>query len=261
MSAQPPRDGSYASPKLALNWQADDAFSVTASYGTAFRMPTVTELYQTVTTGPTLTSPNPDLRPEHADSFDVSAVYARDGTRLRLSLFEEDIADALIAQTAPLGGSSTLVSYVQNIDRLRFARRRSRAAAGAGRSGTAEQPHLCGFQNPQGHRLRRRHRQDHAADSALARHGLGDLACRRGARLSLAARYESRLYATIDNSDTVTHTWQGFDSFLVMDARARYSFDRHWAAAIGVDNLNNDRYFLFHPFPQRTVTLELSYAP
>ena len=79
--------------------------------------------------------------------------------------------------------------------------------------------------------------------------------------MTLAARAETRLYANIDNSDTVTHTFQGFDPFFVMDARARYSFDSHWAAALGIDNLNNDKYFLYHPFPQRTMTLELSYSP
>lgn len=45
-----------------------------------------------------------------------------------------------------------------------------------------------------------------------------------------------------------------------MDARANYNFDQHWSAALGVDNLNNSRYFLFHPFPQRTVFGELKYS-
>ena len=29
---------------------------------------------------------------------------------------------------------------------------------------------------------------------------------------------------------------------------------------VGIDNLNNDKYFLFHPFPQRTVVAELKFA-
>ena len=28
----------------------------------------------------------------------------------------------------------------------------------------------------------------------------------------------------------------------------------------GIDNLNNDKYFLFHPFPQRTLVMEIHYA-
>ena len=39
---------------------------------------------------------------------------------LRLSLFEEDIANALLSQSAPLlPGSTTLFSFVQNVDRTR----------------------------------------------------------------------------------------------------------------------------------------------
>ena len=74
---------------------------------------------------------------------------------------------------------------------------------------------------------------------------------------TLAARYSSRVYATIDNSDPVTHTYQGFDDYLVFDARVNYQFDEHWNASLGVDNFNDQKYFLFHPFPQRTFIASL----
>jgi iron complex outermembrane receptor protein len=75
----------------------------------------------------------------------------------------------------------------------------------------------------------------------------------------VAIRYSNRVYATLDNSDIYTHTYQGFDSFRVVDARLNYQLDKHWSAAIGVDNLNNRRYFLFHPFPQVTTIAQLTY--
>lgn len=75
--------------------------------------------------------------------------------------------------------------------------------------------------------------------------------------LTAAARYSDRVYATIDNSDPFTHTYQGFDGYLVLDARAARQVDDHWSAAIRVDNLGDRDYFLFHPFPQRTVLAEL----
>ena len=78
--------------------------------------------------------------------------------------------------------------------------------------------------------------------------------------LTTAARYSSRPYATIENTDTVGHTYQGFEGYFVVDARATYKIDRHWSAAIGVDNLNNRDYFVFHPFPQRSVLAELRYV-
>ena len=45
-----------------------------------------------------------------------------------------------------------------------------------------------------------------------------------------------------------------------MDARVRYQFHKQWSTALGVENLNNRKYFLFHPFPQRTVIAELKFA-
>jgi iron complex outermembrane receptor protein len=36
-----------------------------------------------------------------------------------------------------------------------------------------------------------------------------------------------------------------------------YQWDDNWGLAAGIDNLNNDKYFLFHPFPQRTFELEI----
>jgi len=37
-----------------------------------------------------------------------------------------------------------------------------------------------------------------------------------------------------------------------------YRFDRRFSAALGVDNLNDRKYFLFHAFPQRTVMAEFN---
>ena len=50
------------------------------------------------------------------------------------------------------------------------------------------------------------------------------------------------------------------DGSLVVDARATWKLDPHWSVAVGVDNLNNRDYFVFHPFPQRSVLAELHYV-
>jgi iron complex outermembrane receptor protein len=46
---------------------------------------------------------------------------------------------------------------------------------------------------------------------------------------------------------------------VVFDARVRYKIDKHWSTAVGIDNITNKDYFLFHPFPQRTLFAELKY--
>jgi iron complex outermembrane receptor protein len=36
--------------------------------------------------------------------------------------------------------------------------------------------------------------------------------------------------------------------------------DRHWSASLGVDNLLDRKYFLFHPFPHRTFVASAKYG-
>src|SRR6201999_4253406 len=52
--------------------------------------------------------------------YELAGEYRRGSGLVRLSLFEQDIGQALLSQSAPLvPGSTTLFSYVQNVDRTR----------------------------------------------------------------------------------------------------------------------------------------------
>jgi iron complex outermembrane receptor protein len=65
------------------------------------------------------------------------------------------------------------------------------------------------------------------------------------------------MFGTIDNSDIIGHTFQGFEGYVVGDARALYRLTPRIDIAIGIENLTDRRYFLFHPFPGRTLTAEV----
>jgi iron complex outermembrane recepter protein len=230
----------------------------------AYRMPTVTELYQAITTGTQLTVPNPNLKPERANSYELAAEYKTDITRVRLSLFREDIANALLSQSALLlPGSTTLFSFVQNVDRTRaegvelVGDQDDFLVNGLDLSGSLTYVNgrtikdtafaaAVGKFIPQLPRLR--------GDAVATYHVTEALA------LTLAGRYSDRSFGTIDNSDPDSHTFQGFDDYMVMDVRAHYQMDDNWSASFGVDNLNSDKYFLFHPFPQRSFVMEIHYA-
>ena len=45
----------------------------------------------------------------------------------------------------------------------------------------------------------------------------------------------------------------------MLDARATFRLTDHLEAALGAENLTDERYFLFHPFPQRSISAEISY--
>jgi len=261
--SQPRISASTLSPKASLAWQMSDKWSLTGSWGIAYRMPTVTELYQAITTGATLTVPNPNLRPERASSYELAAERRDEKGFFRISLFEEDISKALLSQSAPLvAGSTALFSYVQNVDRTRargvelvvdrydafipgLELLGSLTAVDARITGDSAFPAAVNKFIPQVPKLRA---------NAMATYRIDDWA------FTLGARYSDRRFGTIDNSDPNSSTYQGFGGYLVADARVRYQVNENWNVSLGVDNLNNDKYFLFHPFPQRTAMMEIHYA-
>jgi iron complex outermembrane receptor protein len=236
---------------------------VTLSAGRAYRFPTVSELYQAVTTGPTITVPNPTLRPERALSEELAIERTFRNGHLRLSLFNEAIRDALISQSAPLvAGSTSLFSFVQNIPQVG-----TRGIELAGEWHDLLMPGLdfSGSVTLVDPEVRRDPVFPAASGKDLPqvprRRATAVLTYRASpaASFTLAGRYASRSFGTIDNSDTVGHTFQGFDGYFVLDARMTWKLNEHLELAAGVENLNNDRYFLFHPFPQRSFTAELAW--
>jgi iron complex outermembrane recepter protein len=265
--AQPEISSSKFSPKASLSWAATPDWLVTGSYGTAYRFPTVSELYQAVTVAGVIFTPNPSLKPERAHTVELAFERGLDKGRLRLSLFQENLADALISQNSTIPGTNTIGASVQNIDRIRsrglelVGQKSDAAVRGLDLFGSvtyvdSEILSDPGFRNAAGvltdvsgkytpniPRLKA---------SAVATYRYDD-------RWSgtLGGRYSDRVWATIDNTDINTHTYQGFDSYFVLDARVNYQLGKRARAAFGVDNLNNRKYFLFHPFPQRTYIAEL----
>ncbi|WP_395612986.1 TonB-dependent receptor [Allosphingosinicella sp.] len=260
---QPEQERSAVSPKVTLAWRPAEGWSASLSAGQAYRFPTVSELYQAISTGPTLTVPDPNLRPERARSAELALERRWANGRVRVSLFGERIRDALISQTATLvPGSSQLFSYVQNIPEVRthgieaVFEWRDALVPGLELTGslTLTDPEIVSdpaFPAAEGKDIPQVPRR---RATLVATYHLGERAS-----FTLAGRYQSRSFGTIDNSDSVTHTWQGFEGFLVLDARATFRLTERLELAVGAENLTNDRYFIFHPFPQRSLIAEISW--
>jgi iron complex outermembrane receptor protein len=260
---QPGQSAEGISPRASLRWLPARGLSLTLSAGQAWRFPTVSELYQAISTGPSLTVPDPNLRPERGRSAELAGMWTNRSGHVRMSLFGESIRDALISQTAPLvPGSTALFSFVQNVEHVRTAgvelafERRGLGLPQLDLSGsvTLARPKVVedlAFPAAEGKDLPQVPRR--RATLVLTWRASD------GASLTLAGRYASRSFGTIDNSDVVAHTYQGFEEYLVADARANFRIGERWNAAFGVENLTNDKYYLFHPFPQRSFTAELTY--
>ena len=260
-AAQPTLSAHRFSPKASLAWDPNPDWTVRLSFGEAWRFPTVGELYQIVTT-PVPAVPNPNLKPERALSEELAIEHHDAHGSIRLSFFNEAVKNALISQVGPLPVSPPQIgTFVQNVDRTRargleLAVQRTDLLPRFDMSGSvtyadAETRRDATFPAAEGKMLPQVPRWRATMVSTW----------RPTDRISLTAagRYSSRLHGTIDNSDIIGNVYQGFYKYFVVDLRADVKVNDHMNFALGVDNVNNDKYFLFHPFPQRSFFAQVGW--
>ncbi|HET9642086.1 MAG TPA: TonB-dependent receptor [Burkholderiaceae bacterium] len=261
--AHPQRSDSSASPKLAIGFDPTADWTLKASVGRAVRWPTVSELYQGgINNLGQQVNTNPDLRPERSWTVELSAQHNGDSLQWRVTPFFENTHDALYAQL----NTATNTNTVQNVDHVRttglesalqaqdvFLRgldlsgsltcTRSKVVADSGYLGTPGD--VVGKDQVRVPRWRA---------SLLATWRVDD-------RLSatLGARYGSRQYSQLNNADVNGFAYTAASKYAVVDLRLLWRIDRRFSAAFGIDNLNNYKYWNFHPYPQRTFSGELKY--
>ena len=268
--SQPTVSGNKFSPKGLLTWNASDKWTFTAALAKAYRFATAAELYQLVTTGTTFTSPNPNLKPDNVTSTELRAERKFQRASVQLSLFQDDVHDAIISQFGSLDTTATLYSFISNVDHVR--------ARGAELAfGTNDVLIRClafsgnvTFVEPKTLAMSGRASATASADAAIGKQlpnipkwrSTATAMYRPNDRFTftLAARYSSKLYTTLDNVDVRYNTYQGFSEWFVMDTKANYRVNDNWSVSGGIDNLLDRKYFLFHPFPQRTFIAGLKYV-
>ena len=268
---QPVVNATRFSPKATLGWNIAPAWTLTGSVGKAYRFATAAELFQLVTTGVTFTAPNPNLKPDNvlASELRIERTFAR--SRVQLALFNDDVRDAIISQFQPLvPGSQTLYSFISNVDRVRARGAElvlsehdvlvrglelsgsatyldARTLATSGRaSATAAADAAIGKQLPNIPEWRANFIATYRPAAKLA--------------ISVGGRYSDAVFATLDNVDVNPNVFQGFSGWFVADAHVNYRLGTHLSASVGADNLLNRKYFVFHPFPQRTYSSTLKYT-
>jgi len=262
---QPTEHANAFSPKATLEWDVNPDWRLTGSLARAVRFPTVGELYQLVATGPTFSTPNPDLAPEKVRSGELAIDRALDQGFVRLTFFQENTRDALVAQTSTLPGVQVPVTFTMNVGELRnrgvelVAEQDNVLLRGLRLSGNVtfvDSTILANdsFVSPTGTTSTGKHAPYVPRWRATA---VATYQPNENWAFTLAGRYSGRQYSTLDNTDNTSNVYGSFDKFLVFDTRLHYQINEHWSASVGVDNLTNEKYVLFHPFPQRTYVADL----
>lgn len=262
------------SPKVSLSFEPVPAWGFRAALGQAFRFPTVSEMFQPLQNGAAsyFVQANPVLKPEEVIAAEFTAERRFDNGLVRASLFSENKHDALISQTLANGSAipydtgtctrATGCSFIQSVDHIRTrglelaTQWQDVFVHGLDLQGSATftdaevlrndaAPTTVGNKPP---------RIPRNMFKAVATYHQGN-----NLTYSLAARYSGRQYNALDNSDINPDTFGGASKFFVMDAKANYKFANRFTASLGVDNLNNYKSYVFHPYPQRTTYVQLKF--
>lgn len=257
------RSESHLSPKAALAWQLAPDTVLKASVGRAVRFPTVGELYGATSGGALSFINDPTLKPEKSVTGELSLEKDLGNGLARATLFHETTKDALYSQLIP----NSTVSRVQNVDKVRttglelaytgtdvFAAWGFRGVdlgasltyADSKTVANASNPASVGKWQPRVPRWRSTVYATYRPDDRWA--------------FTVAARYSGRQYSNLDNSDVNAFAYFGASKYFTVDLRVRYQITRQWSASFGIDNANNDQYWNFHPYPQRTYTASLKWS-
>lgn len=252
------------SPKLSVSFEPEPAWGFRASAGQAFRFPTVGELFQQVTSGSALVQNNPDLKTEEVISGEFTAERRFANGLIRTSLFTENKYNALISQTIPTGPDCVAgqCTFIQNVDHVRTrgievstewqdAFIHGLDLLGSITLTDAEILRNDANPNIEGNRPLRIPK---SMIKAVATYHQGN-----NLTYSIAARYSGRQYNSLDNSDSNPDTFGGASKFFFVDVKANYKFADKFTASVGVDNLNNDKAYIYHPYPQRTGYVQLKF--
>lgn len=259
------RSENHLSPKVALSKKvAEDAF-VKYAVGRAVRMPTVNELYGATSTTNSQYINDPNLRPEKSWTQELSYEKNLDKAQWRLTAFAEDTQDGIYSQSVidATAGNRT-ISRVQNVDRIQ-----TRGLEGAFTVNGLGLPGLDltgsvtyadsviqanqGFVATPGDTLGKMQPNIPKWRATL----LAAYRWNAAWTSSVAVRHSGQQFRTLNNSDVNGYAYMGVSPFTTVDVRARWQISPKLVAAFGVDNLNNNKYWNFHPYPQRSYTAEL----
>jgi len=262
------------SPKISISFEPLPAWGFRAALGQAFRFPTVSEMFQPLQNGAAayFVESNPNLKPEEVIASEFTAERRYGSGLIRASLFSENKYDALISQNIAINGAipydtgsctrSGGCSFVQNVDHIRTrglelaTQWQDVLIHGLDLQGSATfteaevlsnkaAPNTIGNKPP---------RIPRNMLKAVATYHSGS-----NLTYSLAARYSGRQYNALDNSDVNDSTFGAASKFFVVDFKTNYKFAKSYTASLGIDNLNNYKSYVLHPYPQRTAYVQMKF--
>ena len=249
------------SPKAALAWNAMDDLLLKLSVGRGVRFPNVEELYNGTITPTSQTLSDPNLRPEASNAVELSAEKDWTSQQLRVSLFHDDVRDAILRQT-----DLTIVpnkTYVSNVDRVK--------TTGIELSYSVQDLGLKGLSLEANAAFTRSKVAANAKDLQSVGKWWLRVPRTRGNLLlayrpndrwttSVGFRHEGRSWNDTYNLDVNPDVFGGASHVNQVDLRVAYRLTRELELALGVNNASGAHAYQYHPYPGRSLFAEVRFS-
>jgi iron complex outermembrane recepter protein len=255
----PDRSRTSASGKLSGVYQAAGGTTLRASAGTAFRNPTVYNLYRAwQSSSGTLYLSNADLEAEELLSWEAG-VRQRAGSRLQFeaTYYENRIKNLIYLQTDLSLDPKGKTQIYRNAGRARTR----------GVELAAQQRPLAWLQLRETYSFTDSVITENPAIPAsvgkyvtyVPRHQAAGLLTAQRGRFSgsLTARYVARMYGTDTNTDVTTGVPSAFDPYFELATSFGFQITRNLSFTAGADNLLDRRYFQSYWASGRTAFVGL----
>ena len=258
----------YVSPKAAIAYEATDSIAIKASVGRAVRMPTVNELYGATTTANQVFINDPNVKPEKSWTGELSLEQNFSVAQLRVTGFYEVVKDSLFSDRRVF--NNVITTQVVNVGKIvtpgvelsllsNNLLVRGLDVSGSVTYADSRIKKNDGYVNLAGALANDTIGKYQPRVPVWRATGLISYRFTEALNVAYGVRYSGKQYTTLDNSDVNGFAYQGSSRYLTTDLRVRCQFAKQWTAALGVDNLNNYKYWNFHPYPQRSYTAELKW--
>jgi len=252
------------SPKFSLGYAPNETWSFRYSIARATRFPIVAELFSNVQGFNNADVANPGLAPEEGLHHNFSITRALSNGELQANFYRETIRDVIFNQSQEVsfngGGSRRTVStflpideeVVNGVELVTTLRgllngkvdlRANLAYTHAEITKNDIDPTIEGNVFPRQPKMRGNLLLTYNWTSRL--------------KTSAGFRYASDSFDELDNSDRKDNVFGAQDAYRFVSLKATYALSETADVSFGVDNLTNETAYVFHPWPGRSMFVEV----
>lgn len=249
------------SPKFTTSFQASESWTFSYAAAKAYRFAIVEELFSQYQAYNAINQSNPALKPENGLHHNLGAEYAIDGGYIRVNIFQETIKDVIESQATTLPGGLSLRTFIPVDEVQTLGTEFIVNANGLWLDNLDVRFNVTYTDNEI---------VENQADRSIEGNVYPRMPNWRGNLLAtyhvsenwnagLNYQYASNSFGRANNRDREQGVFGAQDGYSRVGVKTNYKVGHGFTIGAGIDNISNAIDYVAHPWPGRTVYLNLAY--